>query len=150
MGSRTVAVTQTSDFAPASSKDFLDIQATIECGFTLKRLRDMIRTYSQMHRTNKYSQHSSIIWSVSLNVWVFLYEMCGWRFAFSCSHLYFRFRACFEQGVPSHSGNCRVSIHSECVREMITTYRQIHPTDKYSQQSSIISPIWLNGWVFVY
>ena len=24
--------------APASSKEFLDIQATIECGFTLKRL----------------------------------------------------------------------------------------------------------------
>ena len=34
------------DFAPASSKEFLDIQATIECGFTLKRVRDMIRTYS--------------------------------------------------------------------------------------------------------
>ena len=28
-----------------SSKEFLDIQATIECGFTLKRVRDMIRTY---------------------------------------------------------------------------------------------------------
>ena len=36
-----------SDFAPASSKVFLDIQATIECGFTLKRVRDMTRTYSQ-------------------------------------------------------------------------------------------------------
>ena len=33
-------------FAPASSKEFLDIQATIECGFTLKRVRDMTRTYS--------------------------------------------------------------------------------------------------------
>ena len=30
-----------------SSKAFLDIQATIECGFTLKRVRDMIRRYSQ-------------------------------------------------------------------------------------------------------
>ena len=29
------------------SKEFLDIQATIECGFTLERVRDMIRTYSQ-------------------------------------------------------------------------------------------------------
>ena len=55
------AVTSPSDFAPASSKEFLDIQATIECGFTLKRVRDMIKTYSQMHRTDKYSQHSSII-----------------------------------------------------------------------------------------
>ena len=26
----------------------------IECGFTLKRVRDMIRTCSQMHRTDKY------------------------------------------------------------------------------------------------
>ena len=30
-----------------SSKEFLDIQATIECGFTLKSVSDMIRTYSQ-------------------------------------------------------------------------------------------------------
>ena len=51
----------------ASSKEFLDIQATIECGFTLKRVRDMIKTYSQMHRTDKYSQHSSIIWPAWLN-----------------------------------------------------------------------------------
>ena len=28
------------------SKEFLDIQATVECGFTLKRVRDMTRTYS--------------------------------------------------------------------------------------------------------
>ena len=38
-----------------------------ECGFTLKGVRDMIRTYSQMHRTDKYSEHSSIIWPVWLN-----------------------------------------------------------------------------------
>ena len=36
---------KTSDFVPASSKEFLDIQATIECVFTLKRVRDMTRTY---------------------------------------------------------------------------------------------------------
>ena len=48
------AVTSLSDFAPASSKEFLDIQATVECGFTLKSVRDMTRTYSQMHRTDKY------------------------------------------------------------------------------------------------
>ena len=29
-----------------SSKEFLDIQVTIECWFTLKRVRDMTRTYS--------------------------------------------------------------------------------------------------------
>ena len=29
------------------SEEFLDIQATIKCGFTLKRVREMTRTYSQ-------------------------------------------------------------------------------------------------------
>ena len=46
LSSSPVAVTSPSDFAPASSKEFLDIQATIECGFTLKRVCDMARTYS--------------------------------------------------------------------------------------------------------
>ena len=36
MGSSLAAVTYTSNFAPVSSKKLLDIQATIECGFTLK------------------------------------------------------------------------------------------------------------------
>ena len=48
LGSSPVTVTSPSDFAPASSKEFLDIQATVECGFTLKRVRDMTRTYSQV------------------------------------------------------------------------------------------------------
>ena len=48
LGSSPAAVTLPSDFVPASSKEFLDIQATIECGFTLKRVRDMTRTYSSV------------------------------------------------------------------------------------------------------
>ena len=64
VGSSAVAVTLSSDFEPALSKEFLDIQATIECEFTLKCVRDMIRTYSQFHRTDKYPEHSSITWSV--------------------------------------------------------------------------------------
>ena len=35
------------DFAPVSSKEFLDIQATVEYGFTLGHVRDMIGTYSK-------------------------------------------------------------------------------------------------------
>ena len=85
-----------SNFAPASSNEFLDIQETIEYGFTLKRVRDMIRRCSQMHRTDKYSQHSSIIWPVWLKGWVFIYELSGCGFESSCSDLNFRFRACFE------------------------------------------------------
>ena len=48
LGSSPVTVTKPSEFAPASSKEFLDIQATIECGFTLEHVRDMARKYSQM------------------------------------------------------------------------------------------------------
>ena len=47
----------------------------IECGVTLKRVCDITKTYSQMPRTDKYSQHNSIIWPVWLNGWVFVYEL---------------------------------------------------------------------------
>ena len=33
----------TSDIEPALSKEFLDIQVTIECGFTVRRVHDMIK-----------------------------------------------------------------------------------------------------------
>ena len=36
--------------APALSKEFLDTQATVECGFTLKLVRDMIKTYNYVLR----------------------------------------------------------------------------------------------------
>ena len=85
-------------FCAISCKEFLDLQATIECGFTVKGVQYMIRTNSQMHRTDKYSQHSSIIWPFWLNRLVFVYELSG--FESSCIHLIFRFRASFEYGVP--------------------------------------------------
>ena len=44
---------------------------------------------------------------------MFVYELSGFVFESSCSHLNFRFGACYEKGVPWHSGNCRVWIHSE-------------------------------------
>ena len=48
----TQPCSQTSDTAPASSKEFLVTQATIECGLTLKRVRDMIITYNQYPSIN--------------------------------------------------------------------------------------------------
>ena len=90
-----------------------DIQGAIECGLTLKHVRDMIRTCSKVHHTDKYVQHSSIISPFWLNVWAFVYELNGSGFESRCSHLKFIFRACFKQGVPWHSGNYRVWIHSE-------------------------------------
>ena len=40
---------------------------SIECGLILKRVRDMTTTYSQMHRTDNYSKHSS---KASLAKWL--------------------------------------------------------------------------------
>ena len=71
----------------------------------------MMGTHSQMHRKNKYSQHSSIIWSVWLNGWVFVYQLSGCEFESRCCHLNFRYRAYFEQGVPWHSGQLK-SVYS--------------------------------------
>ena len=51
MGSRPVAVTKISDIVPASSKEFSENQTTVECGFTLRRVRGMIRTYRQYEGT---------------------------------------------------------------------------------------------------
>ena len=39
--SSAVAVTSASDFARALNKEFFEIQANIECGFTLKGVRDV-------------------------------------------------------------------------------------------------------------
>ena len=52
-----------------------------------------------------------------------VYELSGCGFESRCSHLNFRFCACFEQRVPWHSGNYREWTHSERVRDMIRTYR---------------------------
>ena len=43
-------------------------------------MREIIRTHSQMHRTDKYSQHSPIIWPVWPNDSVFVYELSGCGF----------------------------------------------------------------------
>ena len=37
----------------------------------------------------------------------------------------------------------------KCICDMIRTYSQMHHRDKYSQRSSIICAVWLNGWVVV-
>ena len=51
LGSSPVAVTSPVDFAPASSKELLDIRVVIEFGFTLDRVPEMRKTYSEIHRT---------------------------------------------------------------------------------------------------
>ena len=68
MGLSAVGVTKTLDVVPVWSKEFLDIQANIECGCTLKCVRDIPRIYIKIHRTDKYSKHNKIIWPVWPNV----------------------------------------------------------------------------------
>ena len=84
---------------------YLTLRQTIECRFTLKLVRDMIITFSQMDRTCKYSQHSSIIWPVWINGWVFVYELSGCGFESSCSHLndkHIRFFTTFDLKSGNH------------------------------------------------
>ena len=54
-GSNRAGVTKTLDFAPAFRKNFPDMQATLECGLTLERVRDMIKTCNEMHCIDTYS-----------------------------------------------------------------------------------------------
>ena len=92
---------------------YIQIHSTIECWFTLKCVCETIRAYSQMHHTDTQLQHSSIIWPVRPNGWVFVYEVSGYGFGSHWSHINFRYRTCFKQGVPWHLGNYRVWIHSK-------------------------------------
>ena len=45
--------------------------------------------------------------------WVLVYELSGCVFESRCSHLNFRYWACFEHGFPWYSGKYRMWIHSE-------------------------------------
>ena len=42
----TYFVNEHSTFGQTSSKEFLDIQEAMECEFTMKHVRDMMRTYT--------------------------------------------------------------------------------------------------------
>ena len=52
-------------------------------------------------------------WLAWLNGWVFVYKLSGCGFKSCSNHLNFRSCACFKQGIPWHSGNYRVWIHSK-------------------------------------
>ena len=86
------------------TRSSLIFRQTIEWGFCLKLASDMIITYSQIHRTGKYSQHSWIIWPVGLNYPVFVNELSYCGFESRYFHLNFRQSACFMTGVPWHLG----------------------------------------------
>ena len=124
--------------APVSTKEFLDINGNIECGFTVKCVCDMIITYSRMEGKDKYSKHSAIIWSVLSNRWVFGYELSDCGFDSRCSHLNVRYGPCFEQGVIDIHSNIEPGFTLKYVRGIIIKCNQIYRTDNLLQQSSII------------
>ena len=68
--------------------------------------------------------------NIWLNGWVFVYELSRCGFEYSCSHLNFRFRTCFELGVPWHSG---------CVDSLWNAYVTW-------QEDTVILCISLFGW----
>ena len=82
----------------------LTSRQTIECRFTLKLAHEIALTYRQMHCTDKYSKHSSIIWLVWLNGWVSVYDQSGDGFESCCCNINLRYGTCFKHRVPWHSG----------------------------------------------
>ena len=69
------------------------------------------------------------IQSVWPNGWVFIYKLTRPGFEFSCSHLTSRFRTCFEQGVPWHSGNYRAWIEASLAKWLSVRLRTCNFTD---------------------
>ena len=84
------------------------------------------RTYIEMHRTDDYSQHNSIMWPVWLNGWVFIYKLSGCGFVLRCSHA--------TLNITSVSRKKLLEIHTtiECgftlkdADGIIRTYNQMH------------------------
>ena len=69
------------------ARSSLTFRQTTECRFTLKLVRDMTITCSQMHHTDRNLQYSSVIWLVWLNDWVSAYEQSGCGFESRFCHL---------------------------------------------------------------
>ena len=87
---------------------------------------------------NSHNTAQSIIGPVWRNDWVLVYELSDCGFESRCSHLNFRYRACFEHEVAWHShSNLVCGFFLKRVRDMIT-YSQMHRAGKHSQHSAII------------
>ena len=92
---------------------------------TLNHLAKLVKWLSCVVSTYLYGAFDCMFLSCHVRVSEWIYTLylpecqsgcsclSGCGFESSCSHLNFRFRACFEQGVPWHSGKYRVWIHSE-------------------------------------
>ena len=104
-----------------------------------------------MHHRGKYSQHSSIIWSVWLNGWLFVYDLAGCGFEPHCCQLKLQiWRLLWGRILLIFRKTIECGFCLKLVRDMIITYSQPRGRYKYSKHSYIIWPVWKNGWRFVY
>ena len=104
--------------------------------------------YSYLNVKELYARSTHEIWSLSDCSWTrthnhlvhkwtlnHLAELARWLSCDVTTYLYGAFHSMFS--------SCHVRISE-------WNHTQRHHTDKYSQHSSIIWPVWLNGWMFVY
>ena len=77
-------------------------------GFSTPSTRFSTRSTCLSIRSTHLSTRSTRLSTLSICL-----PTCITRSKSLCSDLNFRYRACFEQGFPWHSGNYRVLIHSE-------------------------------------
>ena len=106
-----------------SSKEFLNIQATVECIFTLKIVNDMTITYNQLHRTDKYSQQSSIICPAWLCGWVFVYELTQQIFQRRFNVV---FRLIWRRDVAQRQINVETTLRTSTLKS--TTFNNVETT----------------------
>ena len=76
-----------------------------------------------MNRTDQYLLTTQLNHLASLvKCCVLVCKVSGFEFQYGRCHLNFRYRNCFEQGVPSHSDNIECRFTLNCVHDMIKTY----------------------------
>ena len=110
----------------------------------------MTSTHIQVHYTDRYSQHSSIIWPFEQNGWGFVYKPSNCCFKSCCSHLNFRIMPVSSKEFLDIKATTECRFTLKCVCDTISTpHSQMHHADKYSQHSPVIWPVWPNDWVFI-
>ena len=124
-------VTDNHYLAKSFNKLFSNIVQNLGISSKLEAVTSTLDTsYPILSTIKKHENHPSIVWikreinnkklcdnngiqthnqlvrkrSVRLNDWAFVYELSSCGFESRCCHLNFRYGACFEQGVPWHSG----------------------------------------------
>ena len=75
-----------------------------------------------MHHTDKYSQHSSIIWPVRLNGWAFGYELSGYGFESRYSHLNLDIKPVLSSEFLDIQANTKYRFTLKLVCDMMRTH----------------------------